>query len=148
MWAEKCVFTRRLKLGGEWRRFATRREDRSRRMESDAERRWSRICPCAIPRHIGWNTDANSNGYTDRNTNSYSYCHTDGQSDCNTNSYSHSDSNGNANSNATAKPNAKTRTYTEISTDAGPSFQPMITLISGSTVLVNLTILLLIPPCS
>ena len=119
-------------------------------MESDADAGWCRICNRAIPRHIGRNTDANSNGYTDRNTNanSYSYCHTDGQSDCNTNGYSHSNSNGNANSNVTAEPDAKTRTYTEISTDAGPSFQPMITLISGATVLVNLTILLLIPPCS
>ena len=125
-------------------------------MESNAERGWGRICTCAIPRHIGRNTDANSNSYTDCNGNSNTYCDPECNTqlepdrNCNHNADAHTNSDGNCNrdGNAKAAANAQNNLYTEAPADAGPSPYLMSTLISRASLPVNLTILLLIPSCS
>jgi hypothetical protein len=98
-------------------------------MESDADAGWCRICTRAIPCHIGWNTDANSNGYTDRNGNSDTYCipecntQPEPHRNCNCNDDAHTNSDGNCNrdENTKADPNAENCPYTSTSADPGPS---------------------------
>ena len=101
-------------------------------MESDPDTGRGRICTRAIPRHIGRNAHANSNGYSDRNGNSNTYCDTECNTqpepdgNCNRNGDANTNSNGNCNrdGNTKANPNPENDLYTEAPSDAGPSSFP------------------------